>query len=269
MTSKTSFPDQWDNPSLLRRMKTISELISRPRRWTKFNMTFFFWGSEPAILTLLHGAAWRIWTCDLDLWTAVALSSGCRLRLPAAPLSLLPVNTEKRRNGNIVTRSLTGSYHSVGTYSQLQRIKENWDILLFLLQSSLYLSAFLTLLSLLFSLFFFLLLSTIHPSLPIFSPSPSLPFICLSLPPHPHRHSSFPILIALPTGGHSQAWVPAGCIVSTTSVGRSIDEKREKSSRKKEETVETFVSLSLCPPSGVQLHQQLLQRGNKRNFAQC
>lgn len=62
-----------------RRMKTISELISRPRRWTKFNMTFFFWGSEPALLTLLHGAARRIWTCDLDLWTAVALSSGCRL----------------------------------------------------------------------------------------------------------------------------------------------------------------------------------------------
>lgn len=81
-----------------------------------------------------------------------------------------------------MTCSLTGSYRSVGTYSQLQGIMENWDILLFLLQSSLYLSAFLTLLSLLFSLFFFLLLSPIHPSLPIFSQSPSLPFICLSPP---------------------------------------------------------------------------------------
>lgn len=68
---------------------------------------------------------------------------GCRLGLPAAVLSLLWVNTEKKKkkwehcDPQRRDQSLTGSDHSVGTYSQLQGIMGNWDISLFLLQSSL------------------------------------------------------------------------------------------------------------------------------------
>lgn len=68
--------------------------------------------------------------------------------------------------------SLIGSCHSVGTYLQLQGIMGNWDILLFLLQSSLYRSSFLTLLSLLLSsLCLILLISHLFFSFSLFSPS--------------------------------------------------------------------------------------------------
>ncbi len=137
------------------------------------------------------------------------------------------MNTRKRRNGNIVTCSadtkvLLDCIVSAGTNSQLQGIMGNWDILLFLLQSSLYLSAFLTLLSLPFSLCLPSLSSPIPSYYSSCSPlNPSIPILIISnfnfhsvflsslhlslSPPHPHRHPSLPILIALPTGGHSQA----------------------------------------------------------------
>lgn len=93
-------------------------------------------------------------------------------------------------------------------------------------------------------LFFPFSSSPIHPSLPIliishfhFSPSPPLPFICLS-PPHPHRHPSLPILIALHTGGHREAGLPAGWIVSTSFIVRS-----EYKEENRERITETFVSL--------------------------
>lgn len=77
--------------------------------------------------------------------------------------------------------------------------------------------------------------SPIHPSLPIliishfhFSPSPTL-HQSLSLP-HPHRHPSLPILIALPTGGRSQTGLPVGCIVRAGFIV-TVYKTREQSRR--------------------------------------
>lgn len=129
-------------------------------------------GCEPVTLTLGLLSPWV---------------PGCRLGLPAAVLSLLWVNTEKKKkkwehcDPQRRDQSLTGSDHSVGTYSQLQGIMGNWDISLFLLQSSLYLSAFLTLLSslsflsvipLISHLFFLFTLSSLF----LFSSSPAPSF---------------------------------------------------------------------------------------------
>lgn len=224
----------------------------------KFNITLIvlLWGSNPALLILLPSAARRISTYDLDLWAAVALSCGLQAR-PAccSVISALSEHGKKKkweqRDPQRRDQSITGSYHSVGTYSQLQGIMGNWDILLFLLQSSLYLSVFLTLLPYSYFLFVshsshlpsflpfhFLLFLTVllvsHPSLTPYLnyfPLPLLSVFLSSLhlslsPPHPHRHPSLPILIALPTGGHSQSGLTAGCIVSTSFIVRSVYKKR-------------------------------------------
>lgn len=76
-------------------------------------------------------AALRIRTRDLDLWAAVALGYG----LQAACCSVIfapsgKKKKKKREHGDPrrTDQSLTGSYHSAGTYSQLQGIMGNWDI---------------------------------------------------------------------------------------------------------------------------------------------
>lgn len=157
-------------------------------------------------------------------------------------------------------QSLTGSYHSVGTYSQLQGNVGNWDILLFLLQSSL--SARLFSHSCPYSCFLFVShRSSFLPFAPLLSFLPVLiifPFPLLSVflsplhlsrsPPHPQRHPWLPILIALPTGGHSQAELPGGCIVSTSFIERSQYIKRTE--REKREHCG-----DLCFPFSVVSHQ--------------
>lgn len=52
-------------------------------------------GQEP--IPSSPSSALRIWTSDLDLCAAAALSAGCRLRLPASLLSPLSEWTEKKR----------------------------------------------------------------------------------------------------------------------------------------------------------------------------
>lgn len=121
----------------------------------RFTLIVFSGALGPALLILLPGAACGMWTRDLDLCAAVALSSRLQARAACCcVISALSEHREKEKKWEHCDpqrrdQSLTGSDHSVGTYSQLQGIMGNWDISLFLLQSSLYLSAFLTLLSLL------------------------------------------------------------------------------------------------------------------------
>lgn len=188
------------------------------------------------------GAALRIRTRDLDLWAAVALGYG----LQAACCSAISAPSEKKKkkkrehgDPRRTDQSLTGSYHSAGTYSQLQGIMGNWDILLFLLQSSLYLCASLALLSSLSlshlpSFLPFHLLLPVLPrllSLPIliisrfhFSPSPSPPFIC------PSTSSSSPSSLAsylnCSARGRSRAGLPAGRIVVGGFIVRRVYRKR-------------------------------------------
>lgn len=137
-----------------------------------------------------------------------------RLQAQTACCSVIWVNTGRRRDGNTVTRSAATTVllpHILWALIHICKgLWKNWDILLFLLQSSLYPSPSLT-------------LRPIHPSHPILiishfhsSPSPAL-----SVSP---SHPSVPILIALPTGGNSRA----GCSVSTSFIGRSVYEERRE-----------------------------------------
>lgn len=162
---KTGFPEQWEHFSLMLHRSgckkdnwqylTVykTDLTSKLYN-SEFNIAliFFVQGRNPVLFILLPSTALRIWTCDFDLWAAVAL--GSMLQAQAACCSVISARTEHRKKKKWEhcdpqrrDQSLTDSYHSVSTYSQLQGIMGNWDILLFLLQSSLYLSAFLTLLS--------------------------------------------------------------------------------------------------------------------------
>lgn len=178
---------------------------------------------------------------------------GCRLGLPAALLSLLWVNTGKRRNGNIMTRSAETKVllACITLWALTHNCKGLWEIGTFYCFCSNHLfiyppfspscpySYFVFhsshLPSFLFHFLLFLpVLLVSHPSLtpylnhfpfPLLSVSLSSLHLSLS-PPHPHRHPSLPILIALPTGGHSQARLPAGCIVSTSFIVRSVYKKR-------------------------------------------
>lgn len=79
--------------------------------------------------------------------------------------------------------------------------------------------------------------------------SVSLSSLHLSLsPPHPHRHPSLPILIALATGGHSEAGLTAGCIVSASFIVRGVYKKREQSSVENGEIVEALFPFQRALP---------------------
>lgn len=177
---------------------------------------------------------------DLDPWAAVSLSSGCRLCLLLCYLS----EHRKRMKWEHCDRprshhSLTSSYHSVGTYSQLQGIMEKLGHFIVsapIISWSASLSHPPSLLSLSLSLSIFHVLLLPSFSHPFFTPYLNyfpFPFLSISLsslhlsasPPHPHRHPSLPILIALHTGGNRQA----GCLVSTSVIGRNEYKTGEKS----------------------------------------
>lgn len=111
----------------------------------------------------------------------LTLSSHCRLRLPAAPLSLSKCRNKKKwEHCDLVI--LEGTHNWVRDYGKLGHF------LLFL--ASLYLLA----------------TAPVHPS-------PHILIICLCHP-LPHHHPSFPSLIALPTGRTQSDLTPSSNVAS-------------------------------------------------------